>query len=145
MKLKDIGARYITGLHRAVFNLSNGRLLGRLAGMPVLILTTTGRKSGKPRNTMLTSPVQDGDSIVLVASYGGDDRHPIWFRNLEADPRVQVVMDGRRESMRARIASVTEKERLWPQVTSGYRGYAAYQRRTDRDIPLVILEPDAQN
>jgi len=142
VNLKDTGARFVTGLHRAVFDATSGRLLGRMAGMPVLALTTRGRKTGKPRTTMLTSPVQDGDSIVLVASYGGDDRHPRWFTNLEADPQVEIVMKGRRSRMRARVASPAERERLWPQVTGTYGGYAAYQRRTDRNIPLVILEPE---
>lgn len=141
MNMKDTGARWVTGLHRSLFKVSNGRLLGRLAGMPVLILTTTGRKSGEPRATMLTSPVQQGDSIVLVASYGGDDRDPSWFKNLQADPDVEVLMNGRTIPMRARVASPSEKGALWPRVTRAYRGYAGYQRRTERDIPLVVLDP----
>jgi deazaflavin-dependent oxidoreductase (nitroreductase family) len=138
---KDTAARWVTGVHRTVFKATNGRLLGRLGGMPVLMLTTTGRKSGKPRTTMLTSPVQEGGSLVVVASYGGDDRHPTWFLNLRDDPEVEVVMEGQRRRMRARVASTEEKQALWPDVTTAYGGYAGYQRRTDRDIPLVILEP----
>ena len=139
---KDATARFWTGLHEAAFRASNGLLFNRFFGMPVVMLTTTGRKSGQPRTTMLTSPVQDGDRIVLVASYGGDDRHPAWFLNLRDNPHVEVMMDGRTRRMRARIASREEKAALWPRVTASYWGYAQYQRQTARDIPLVILEPE---
>ena len=138
---KDIGARLVTGFHEAVFRISNGRVGNRGFGMPVLAMTTTGRKSGKKRTTMLTSPVQDGDAVVLVASYGGDDRHPQWFLNLRDNPEVEITMDGRTRSMRARVASPEEKAELWPRVVEAYRGYGQYQLRTDRDIPLVICEP----
>jgi deazaflavin-dependent oxidoreductase (nitroreductase family) len=138
---KDIGARLVTGFHEAVFRISNGRVGNRGFGMPVLALTTTGRKSGKKRTTMLTSPVQDGDAIVVVASYGGDDRHPQWFLNLRDNPDVEITMDGKTRPMRARVASPEEKAELWPRVVEAYRGYGQYQRRTDRDIPLVICEP----
>ena len=138
---KDIAARVITGFHRRLYSLSGGRLGDGIVGMPVLILTTTGRKSGKARETVLTTPVQEGETIVLVASYGGDDRHPQWFLNLRADPEVSVTKDGRTTPLRARVASAEEKARLWPAVVAAYKGYAGYQRRTDRDIPLVLLEP----
>lgn len=138
---KDIGARLVTGFHEAVFRLTNGRVGNRGFGMPVLVLTTTGRKSGKKRTTMLTSPVQDGDAIVLVASYGGDDRHPQWLLNLRDNPEVEITMDGKTRSVRARVASPEEKADLWPRVVEAYRGYGQYQKRTERDIPLVICEP----
>jgi deazaflavin-dependent oxidoreductase (nitroreductase family) len=139
--LKDCFARWMTGLHEIVFRSSNGMLLNRVFGMPVVMLTTTGRKTGRKRTTMLTSPVQEGDSVVLVASYGGDDRHPTWFLNLRDNPDVEVMMLGERRRMKARVASAPEKDRLWRGVTSSYGGYAQYQRSTRRDIPLVILEP----
>jgi len=138
---KDVIMRAVTGFHRAVFQVSNGRLANRGNGMPVLQLTTTGRKSGQRRTTMLTSPVQDGDRLVVVASNGGDDRQPKWLLNLRDDPNVEVTMDGRTRPMRARIASTDEKAELRPRVVTAHRGYARYQTRTDRDIPLVILEP----
>lgn len=138
---KDSAMRVITAFHEALFKATRGRVGGKLAGMPVVMITTTGRKSGKPRTTMLTSPVQDGDKIVLVASYGGDDRHPKWFLNLRDNPDVEVTGFGRAQKMDARIATDEEKAELWPRVTESYKGYAGYQRRTDRDIPLVILEP----
>lgn len=138
---KDATFRLFTGVHERVFTASKGRLLGRLGGMPVVLLATTGRRSGKRRTTMLTAPVADGDRVVLVASFGGDDRHPTWYLNLLADPDVEVTMSGSTRRMRARVASAEEKDELWPRVVAAYRGYAAYQRRTSRDIPLVILEP----
>ena len=137
---KDAIAKFLGGLHRSVFSASQGRLLARFGGMPVVMLTTTGRKTGRKRTTMLTSPVQEDDRIVLVASYGGDPRHPAWFLNLQEQPEVDVVMAGRSGRRRARVASAEDKERLWPQVTAKYKGYAGYQERTTRDIPLVLLE-----
>ena len=138
---KDVMMRVVTGFHRAVFQASNGRLANRGNGMPVLQLTTTGRKSGKRRTTMLTSPVQDGGRMVVVASNGGDDRQPKWLVNLRDDPNVEVTMDGQTKAMRARVASPEEKAELWPRVIAAHRGYEQYQKRTDRDIPVVILEP----
>jgi deazaflavin-dependent oxidoreductase (nitroreductase family) len=139
---KDATARFWTGLHEAAFRASNGWLFNRVGGMPVLMLTTTGRKSGQPRSTMLTVPVRDGERLVLVASYGGDDRHPTWFLNLRAHPQVEVLMDGRTRRMRARVATREEKAALWPRVTAAAWNYAQYQQQTARDIPLVILEPE---
>ena len=138
---KDVVMRVVTGFHESVFRLSNGRLANRGYGMPVLILTTTGRKTGKRRTTMLTSPVQDGANVVLVASNGGDDRQPTWLLNLRADPAVEITMHGQTRSMRARVATAEEKAALWPRVVAAHKGYGQYQQRTDRDIPLVILEP----
>jgi deazaflavin-dependent oxidoreductase (nitroreductase family) len=138
---KDLSARAVTQYHRAILTLSGGRIGNSGFGMPVLELTTTGRKTGKPRTIVLTSPVQDGDALVIVASYGGDNRHPAWFLNLRDDPKVAVKMRGVTRPMTARVASADERARLWPQVTQKYGGYASYQRRTDREIPLVLLEP----
>ena len=109
--------------------------------MPVVLLETVGRRSGEPRVTPLTAPVVDGDTVVLVASYGGDSRHPAWYLNLMTDPDVAITMNGVRREMRARTASPEEKADLWPRIVRAYRGYAAYQRRTDRDIPVVLLTP----
>ena len=110
--------------------------------MPVLELTTIGRKSGRPRTVMLPSPVQEGDKWVVVASRGGNDHHPAWFLNLRDRPDVEVNRKGKpKQSMRARIATPEERARLWPQVTATYSGYAQYQEKTDREIPLIWLEP----
>ena len=110
--------------------------------MPALELTTTGRRSGLERTVWLTSPVQEGPVWVVVASRGGDDHAPAWFLNLRDNPEVQVSLQGRPTvSMRARVATPVERERLWPLVIAKYRGYAAYQSKTSREIPLVLLEP----
>jgi deazaflavin-dependent oxidoreductase (nitroreductase family) len=138
---KDNIAKAVNALHRTMFSLSGGVVGGRVAGMPVVMLTTTGRRSGKKRTTMLTSPVADDSRVVLVASYGGDPRHPTWFLNLRDNPDVEIMMKGRRGPMRARVASPDEKNELWPKVVQRYKGYGQYQTRTTRDIPLVILEP----
>jgi deazaflavin-dependent oxidoreductase (nitroreductase family) len=129
--------------HQAILRLSGGRVLSSAFGMPAVELETTGRKSGLRRTTMLTAPVVDGERIVLVASKGGDDRDPDWFRNLVAHPEVAVTMNGSRREMVARVASPEEKAELWPRIVASYRGYAGYRRRTNRDIPVVICEPPA--
>jgi deazaflavin-dependent oxidoreductase (nitroreductase family) len=140
----DLQLKAMNTVHRGLLRLSGGRLGWRTAGMMVIELTTTGRKSGQPHTVMLTSPVQQGDAIVVVASRGGDDHHPSWFLNLKADPDVEVVVGGKaKRSMRARVANPEERAALWPKVTAKYRGYAGYQAKTDREIPLVMLEPAA--
>jgi deazaflavin-dependent oxidoreductase (nitroreductase family) len=139
--LADVGLKAVSQAHRAVVHVSGGRVGGFFLGMPVVELHTVGRKSGLPRSTMLTAPVIDGDRVVLVASKVGDDRDPDWYRNLVANPDVELTMAGRRRPVRARRASAQEKAELWPQVVAAYRGYGHYQRRTKRDIPVVICEP----
>jgi deazaflavin-dependent oxidoreductase (nitroreductase family) len=109
--------------------------------MQVVELHTVGRKSGLPRSTMLTAPVIDGQRIVLVASKGGDDRDPDWYCNLMAHPDAELTVDGQRRPVRARQASGEEKAELWPRVVAAYGGYAGYQRRTERDIPLILCDP----
>jgi deazaflavin-dependent oxidoreductase (nitroreductase family) len=139
--LADISLKTISGLHRAVVHLSGGRVLGSAFGMPVVELHTVGRKSGLSRSTMLTAPVVDGDRVVLVASKGGDDRDPDWYRNVVAHPEIELTMAGRRRPMRARRASPQEKAQWWPRVVAAYQGYGGYQGRTSRDIPVIICEP----
>jgi deazaflavin-dependent oxidoreductase (nitroreductase family) len=91
---------------------------------------------------MLTSPVQDGRAVVIVASRGGDDHHPAWFLNLRDNPDVDVVMGGKpKERMRARVATPDERARLWRLVTADHKNYAGYQAKTTREIPVVLLEP----
>lgn len=136
---KDRVARAVVAVHRTLYRLSGGRVAGRLAGMPVLLLTTRGRTTGRPRTVPLTW-FPDGDAVVLVASYGGDDRHPGWYRNLCADARVEVLRGRSRQSRTARTATAEERDRLWPEVVATYPGYARYQARTSRPIPLVVLE-----
>jgi len=132
----------MNAVHRGVLKVSGGRLGWDAQNMPVLELTTTGRKSGRPHSVMLTSPVQEGNTSVIVASRGGDDHHPAWFLNLQANPEVEVAMKGgARRRMRARVATPEERARLWPLVVADHKNYAGYQRRTQREIPLVLLEP----
>ena len=139
--LADIGLKTMSRVHRTILHVSGGRVLGSAFGMPAVELHTVGRKSGRRRSTMLTAPVVDGDRVVLVASKGGDDRDPDWYSNLLAHPEIELTMAGQRLPMRARRASPDEKAELWPQVVAAYKGYAGYQRRTERDIPLIICEP----
>jgi deazaflavin-dependent oxidoreductase (nitroreductase family) len=137
----DFALKTTNRVHRALFTASGGRIGGKLLGMLVVDLKTVGAKSGQPRSSMLTSPVQEGDKIVLVASRGGDPHHPGWYHNIKANPDVEIVVRGKRKKMRAHIATPEEKQRLWPEVVKKYRGYGQYQTRTTRDIPLVILDP----
>jgi deazaflavin-dependent oxidoreductase (nitroreductase family) len=127
--------------HKAVLTLSGGRLMSTMGGMPAVELHTTGRKSGQRRSVMLTAPVYEPNRVVLVASKGGDDRDPEWYRNLVANPDVELGVHGTTRPMRARTATDDERAELWPKIVTAYRGYDAYQRRTDRQIPIVIVEP----
>jgi deazaflavin-dependent oxidoreductase (nitroreductase family) len=137
----DLVLKTMNVVHRTLLTVTGGRFGWETAKMPVLRLTTTGRKTGRPRSVMLTSPVQRGDSLVIVASRGGDDQHPAWFLNLQADPTVEVETKGVTRAMTARLATPEERAALWPEVTKAYKGYAGYQDRTAREIPLVFLDP----
>ncbi len=128
-------------VHRAALRATGGRLGKQVFGMPAVELHTTGCKSGQRRSVMLTAPILDPGRVVLVASKGGDDRHPDWYHNIVDQPDVEVTIDGETIPMRARTASAAEKAELWPTITAAYKGYAGYQRRTERDIPVVICEP----
>lgn len=137
----DLLMKTMNGVHRVVLKVSGGRLGWDAGDMPVVELTTIGRKSGEPRSVMLTSPIQEGDTIVVVASRGGDDRHPAWFLNLRDNPDVQVTTKAGTRPMTARVASAEERARLWPLVIADHKNYAGYQTKTDREIPLVLLDP----
>jgi deazaflavin-dependent oxidoreductase (nitroreductase family) len=130
-------------LHRTVVKASHGRLGSFLFGMPVVQLQVTGRRSGLPRTTMLMSPIMDDRKVVLVASKRGDDRDPDWYRNLVVNPDVEttVIKTGERRLLRARVASDEEKTEMWPQIVATFKGYARYQKRTRRQIPVVVCEP----
>jgi len=108
--------------------------------MPVLLLTTTGRRSGTARTTPLTF-LRDGSDLVVVASNGGADRAPAWSLNLQHNPRATVQIDAHALRITARQASAGERKRLWPVITAAYSGYARYQKRTTRHIPVVLLTP----
>ena len=132
----------LNGVHRGLLRLSGGRLGWTAADMPVLELTTTGRRSGRSRSFMLTSPHREGDRIVIVASKGGEDTNPAWFLNLKENPQVIVTMrDAHERQMVAQVASPEDRKQLWPIVTGKHTNYAGYQEKTDREIPLVLLHP----
>jgi deazaflavin-dependent oxidoreductase (nitroreductase family) len=138
----DLTLKAMNGIHRALLKVTGGKFGWEAGKMPVLELTTTGRKSGQPRAVMLTSPLQEGNTIVVVASRGGDDTHPAWFLNLRDHPEVEVAYKGApKQPMRARVANAEERARMWPLVTADHKNYAGYQTKTTREIPLVLLEP----
>ena len=127
--------------HRALITVTGGRVGWEASGMPILELTTVGRKSGEKRSTMLSSPLNHDGAIVIVASRGGDDRHPAWYLNLLANPEVEVSLQGApKRTMHARAATPAERAELWPLVTRDHANYAGYQLKTEREIPLVLLE-----
>jgi deazaflavin-dependent oxidoreductase (nitroreductase family) len=126
--------------HRGLLAVSGGRIGDRVLSMPTVRLHTTGRVSGKERTVMLTAPVREEGRWVLVASKGGDDRDPDWYRNLVANPEAELTVDGQRLPITTRTATAEEKAALWPQIVAAYKGYAGYQKRTERDIPVVICE-----
>jgi F420H(2)-dependent quinone reductase len=135
--------RVMSKTHLLVQRLSRGRVLNRVAGMPVLLLTTTGRRSGKPRTTPLTF-FRDGANLVVIASNGGADRPPDWSLNLEQNPRAVVKIGTEELTVQARTASPEERTRLWVRITATYSGYGRYQQKAARQIPVLILTPSAR-
>jgi deazaflavin-dependent oxidoreductase (nitroreductase family) len=108
-------------------------------GVPVLLLTTIGRKSGQPRTAPLLF-IEDGEAVIIWASQGGLPKDPLWYKNLVANPECGVQIKRRKMKMRARTADPAERARLWPKVVAHYPDFASYETWTDRVIPLVILE-----
>jgi deazaflavin-dependent oxidoreductase (nitroreductase family) len=126
--------------HRWLMRLTKGRLGSRLMGNAVLLLTSTGRKSGLPRETALyTFP--DGDNYIVVASNVGEKVHPGWYLNLHENPDASILIGGKRRAVKAREAEDAERERLWEMVTTEDESYAEYQTWTMRKIPVIVLEP----
>jgi deazaflavin-dependent oxidoreductase (nitroreductase family) len=139
-RVAETGAWLLENGHRLLLALTGGRYPRTVMGMLTIELHTVGRNSGKPFANLLTSPVHDGDRIVVVASKGGHQDHPDWYKNAIATPDVTVTVDGATVPMLARSATPEERAELWPQVVKVYKGYAGYQRNTSREIPLLILE-----
>lgn len=131
---------YGGALHRLLYRASGGRIGRALWGLPVVLLTTTGRTSGKPRTVPLLA-LRDGDDHVVIASYGGLDTPPAWWLNLEREPTALLQVGAETRPVLARTAAGEERERLWAAVTARAPGYLAYQRRTSRVIPVVVLSP----
>lgn len=144
MRLPDplvfAAVRGLAGVHHAALRLTGGRFPRTLLGMLPVELHTVGRKSGRPFTTTLSSPVHDDERIVVVASKGGYSDDPDWYKNAVANPDVHITVGGVTEPARARTATPDERAELWPKVVKAHRWYASYQRNTDREIPLLILD-----
>ena len=133
--------RRLMGIHADVYRATHGLIGHRFPGAPpALLLDHIGAKTGKVRTIALTY-LEDGDDLVIVASKGGNPRNPAWFHNLVANPDTTIQVGAERRAVHARVATPAERDRLWPEVVKLYSGYRDYQARTDRQIPLVVLEP----
>jgi deazaflavin-dependent oxidoreductase (nitroreductase family) len=132
--------RFFGAIHIFVYRLTSGRIAGRVAGLRVLLLTTTGRTSGRKRTVPLGC-LKEGEAYIVIASNAGFDVHPGWFHNLRAEPRVQIQVGAALMEARARVIEGDERSRLWSRVVSLSPGYSIYERRTRRVIPLVALHP----
>jgi len=130
----------LTGVNVILYRLTSGRLGGKLAGAPVLLLDHVGRKSGKRRTTPLLYMTK-GEDLVIVGSRGGSDATPAWWLNLRASPATTVQVGRERRSVVARQATADERARLWPGLIAMYSDYDVYQRRTEREIPVIVLSP----
>jgi deazaflavin-dependent oxidoreductase (nitroreductase family) len=126
-------------LHRYVYRVSGGRVGGAIGGMSVLLLITTGRRSGKPRSVTLAY-FEDGDRLVVIGSNAGEDRHPAWWLNLQEHPYATVQIGGTTTRVHAVEAHGEERERLWAELIRRDPAYEEYRFRTDRQIPVVLLE-----
>jgi deazaflavin-dependent oxidoreductase (nitroreductase family) len=129
-----------TIVHSGVYRATGGRLLGRMGQSPILLLNTTGRKSGKKRATPLLYIVE-GEDFVIIASKGGTPSHPAWYLNLKANPDASVEVGDRKVRVRAEEVEGEEKERLWKKMAEMYPTYDDYQKKTKREIPLLVLHP----
>jgi len=139
--MKDASVKRWSRAHRILFKVTRGYLGNRLVHNDMCLLTTTGRRSGKTHTVPLLY-LQDGDRLVLIASYGGRDRYPDWYLNLSADPSVGVQKPHASPHRAiARTASHDERDIWWPRIVEAYDGYEVYQSRTEREIPVVFLEP----
>lgn len=132
------GMKALTAIHEFWYRLTNGLIGGNILGAKVLLLTTTGRRSGRRFTTPLTY-LEDGDNLVIIASNNGADADPDWWRNLKANPAAMVQLGARYRDVTAEAASGDERDRLWSKVTSRYPIYRDYERRTSRVIPVVVL------
>jgi deazaflavin-dependent oxidoreductase (nitroreductase family) len=133
--------RRLMGAHTAIYKWSGGRIGHKVPGLPpMLLLDHVGAKSGQARTSPLLY-VLDGRNVVLVASKGGYPRNPAWFHNLMANPDTEVQIGTEHRRVHARLARPEERPRLWRKAVEAYASYDEYQERTEREIPLVVLEP----
>ena len=126
-----------------LYRWSKGRFGGKMEDLPVLILHTVGRKSGKPRQSPLLY-IQDGENYAIVGSRGGSDAPPAWWLNLKADPHATIEIKGTKRPVSARIATAEEKARYWPRLVAGYPFYNDYQARTSREMPVILLSDEGK-
>lgn len=138
--MRDGQVRRLSRLHRGLYRLTGGRLGGRLVDNDMLLLTTIGRHSRR-RHTVPLLYLREGDTLAVIASYGGRDHHPAWYLNLVAEPEVEVQVSKQRFYARARTADPEERASWWLRVVDAYGDYAVYQTRTNRVIPVVLIEP----
>lgn len=131
--------RIFGGMHRGVYRLTGGKVGARIGKLPVLLLTTIGRKTGQPRTQPLAY-TRVGDGYAVIASKGGAAHHPLWYLNLGANPFAEVTVGRETWNVRARDAQGEERERLWRALADLYPGYDRYARKTSRRIPVVVLE-----
>jgi deazaflavin-dependent oxidoreductase (nitroreductase family) len=124
----------------AVFRWTNGRAMGAMRGMPILLLTTVGRKTGKSRTTPLMY-IRDGEDYVITPSNSGRAKHPAWFHNLQSSPQAQIELPGRRLGVSVTVATQLDHDRLWPLLVARAPFFGEYQRLTSRPIPMVLLKP----
>jgi deazaflavin-dependent oxidoreductase (nitroreductase family) len=132
--------RALWAIHTALYRLTGGLIGGRLGAYRILLLTTTGRRTGRARTLPLTY-LAEGDTFIIIASFGGSPRPPAWYLNLLEHPQVQVQVKQTTRIMTAVTATPQERARLWPRLIAQHPVYAEYQGRTTREIPLVILHP----
>ena len=129
-----------SGAHAGVYRATGGKLFGRMGKSPILLLNTVGRKSGKRRTSPLLYAM-DGEDFVIIASKGGASAHPAWYLNLMANPEATVEIEDREVRVKAEEADSEEKSRLWQKMVEMYPAYDAYQEKTEREIPLLVLHP----
>ncbi|MDP9303390.1 MAG: nitroreductase family deazaflavin-dependent oxidoreductase [Actinomycetota bacterium] len=137
--MANLGFRILGGMHKRVYRLTGGKIGGRIGKLPVLLLTTIGRKSGKTRTQPLAY-TRVGDGYAVIASKGGAAQHPLWYLNLRANPLAEVTVGRDTRKVRARDADGEERERLWRALADLYPGYDRYAQKTSRRIPVVVLE-----
>ncbi|MDP9261646.1 MAG: nitroreductase family deazaflavin-dependent oxidoreductase [Actinomycetota bacterium] len=127
-------------IHNALYRLTGGNVGGKMRNAPVLLLTTTGRKSGQPRTNPLLYTDAGDNAYMVIASKGGSDQHPFWYLNLQANPLAEVTIGRQTLPVRARTAEGEERERLWRALADLNPGYDGYAKKTTRHIPVVVLE-----
>ena len=138
--MRDNTAKWLSKLHTGLYRATAGRVGRRLVNNDMLLLTTIGRLTGEPHTVPLLY-LRDGERLVVFASWGGRDTHPEWYLNLVAHRSADAQVDGLRYGVIARTADGEERERWWAAAQKAYDGYTVYQSRTDRQIPVVVLEP----